>query len=98
MHLVLYFTANTPTLPDIGFDILPVWPSYLADLACYSYMLSTLVRFFFGHTSTGLRLRRHIFRRHILLLGSLFWVRAFSIISTMLPNPASYCTTDVEHR
>ena len=42
-------------------------------------------------TATNHRIRRHIFRRHILNLGTLFLLRAFAIISTMLPNPLESC-------
>jgi len=60
-------------------------------------MFLTLVRFFLGVTANNFRIRRHIFRRHIFCLGTLFIFRAFSIISTMLPNPADYCVTDVQY-
>jgi len=83
------------TLPDIGFDLLPEFNHVLADVFCYGAMLATVVRFFFGVTFNNHRIRRHIFRRHIFCLGTLFFFRAFSIISTMLPNPADYCKTDV---
>jgi len=83
------------TLPDIGFDILPYIDPLFADFCCYSMMLLTLVRFFFGVIKSGHRIRRHIFRRHIFCLGALFFLRAFSIICTMLPNPLKTCETDV---
>jgi len=88
---------DASTLPDVGFDILPSFDPLLADLATYGAMLITLVRFFFGVTANNHRIRRHIFRRHIFCLGTLFFFRAFSIISTMLPNPADYCVTDVQY-
>ncbi|GMH61696.1 hypothetical protein TrVE_jg13095 [Triparma verrucosa] len=88
---------NASTLPDVGFDLLPTFSPLLADLACYGAMLLTLLRFFFGLTSSNSRIRRHIFRRHILCLGCLFLLRSASIISTMLPNPADYCITDVQY-
>jgi hypothetical protein len=88
---------DAKTLPDIGFDILPEFHYLLADVACYGAMLVTFVRFFFGVTLNNFRIRRHIFRRHIFCLGTLFFFRAFSIICTMLPNPADYCVTDVEY-
>ncbi|GMI09486.1 hypothetical protein TrRE_jg1569 [Triparma retinervis] len=88
---------DAKTLPDIGFDMLPEFHHLLADAACYGAMFATTVRFFFGVTLNNFRIRRHIFRRHIFCLGTLFFFRAFSIICTMLPNPADYCVTDVEY-
>ncbi|GMH85242.1 hypothetical protein TL16_g10167 [Triparma laevis f. inornata] len=81
------------TLPDVGFDILPMFDPALADAACYGAMFLTLVRFFFGLTPSNHRIRRQIFRRHIFCLGTLFIFRSFSIISTMV----NYCITDVQY-
>lgn len=86
---------NAETLPDIGFDILPDIHHKWADIWCYGMMGITFVRFCFGFTSDGCRIRKHIFRRHIFCLGTLFLFRAFSIISTLLPNPLLECETDV---
>ena len=83
-------------LPDLGFDVLPTtnhhWPDYFVSF----FLSTTTVRFFFGCTVTGFRIRRHIFRRHIFCLGVLFIFRGFSIVCTMLPNPLLGCETDVK--
>jgi hypothetical protein len=78
-------------LPDIGFDALPDIDPLWADVMVYFAMLMTMVRFLFGVTDDNKRIRRHIFRRHIFNLGTLFILRAFAIISTMLPNPLESC-------
>ncbi|GMI53869.1 hypothetical protein ScalyP_jg1356 [Parmales sp. scaly parma] len=84
------------TLPDLGFDILPNIDPVWADVMCYSAMAITFVRFTFGIDESGHRIRRHIFRRHIFNLGTLFIFRSISIIVTLLPNPLESCETDVE--
>jgi len=82
---------NATVLPDIGFDILPhitdnaIGSMNWADFVTYLIMVSTLIRFIFGITREGHRLRHHILRRHIFALGTLFLLRAFAILSTLLP-------------
>ena len=88
---------NATVLPDIGFDIFPhitenaIGSMNWADFITYAIMASTLIRFIFGITREGHRLRGHILRRHIFALGTLFLLRAFAILSTLLPNPLDGC-------
>jgi len=92
------FIKNAPrSAPaQLGFDILPNIDPVWADVMCYSAMAITFVRFTFGIDESGHRIRRHIFRRHIFNLGTLFIFRSISIIVTLLPNPLESCETDVE--
>jgi len=86
-------------LPDVGFDAIPeITGTALftdmnwADFVTYSIMAVTAVRFFFGVApSTNARLRQHILRRHLFALGTLFILRSFAILSTLLPNPLDSC-------
>lgn len=88
---------NATVLPDIGFDMLPyitdnaIGSMNWADFITYAIMAATFVRFIFGVTREGHRLRRHIIRRHLFALGTLFILRGFAILSTLLPNPLDGC-------
>ncbi len=77
------------TLPDIGFDILPmVHDAWLADVMVGLLVALTQCRF--SLTPMGAT----ILRRWAFLLGSLFFLRGISIIVTMLPNPLKACKSD----
>ena len=83
------------TLPDIFFEFLPEMPYWAADAYLWSIVAPTIIRFTFGVTPSGFRIRRHIFRRHILVLAILYFFRCFTIICTQLPVPNPDCTTEV---
>ena len=77
------------TLPDLGFDVLPfVEPAWLADLFVLVLVAATHARFV--PTPMGAT----IFRRWLLCLGTLFGLRGFAIVLTMLPNPLKGCKTE----
>ena len=77
------------TLPDIGFDILPmIHDHWWSDVMVGLLVALTQVRF--SLTPMGAT----ILRRWAFLLGSLFFLRGISIIVTMLPNPLKACKSD----
>lgn len=89
---------RTLALPDLGFHTLPDLShspvaSWLADWWCEVTMVATLVRFVI---ITGpVSLRWTILRRWCTCMGVLFLLRAISIATTVLPNPATYCEATI---
>jgi hypothetical protein len=83
-------------IPDIGHDFFPYtnpkWPDYFV----YSFIILTIFKFFFGCTVKDFQIRIDILRRHLFCLGTLFFLRAFSIYCSILPNPDIKCITDVQ--
>jgi hypothetical protein len=82
-------------LPDIGFDFIPYMTPIYVDYFIYFFILLTLFRFCFTHTNNGYQINFRFLRQHILCMGTLYLLRAFSIYSTILPNPLVGCKTDV---
>eukprot|EP00397_Hematodinium_sp_SG-2012_P026335 GEMP01027584.1.p1 GENE.GEMP01027584.1~~GEMP01027584.1.p1 ORF type:complete len:384 (+),score=36.57 GEMP01027584.1:118-1269(+) len=94
VYLQLNYVKTHLVLTDLGFQFLPYWDNvHASDYVVLGFIAVTFLRFL---VFTGpMSMRWTIMRRTILCLGTLFFLRGFSIICTVLPNPAKYCVSDV---
>lgn len=94
VYLQLNYEKTQVVLTDIGFRLLPYWNSiHASDYVVIGLVSTTFLRFI---VFTGpMSMRWTILRRTILCMGTLFLLRGFSIICTVLPNPAKDCVSDV---
>lgn len=98
-HLQKVTEETDLVLDDLGFRTLPFLGEehvHLPDMFCNLFMGVTLARFFIlpGPNS----MRWIIIRRWVVILGMLFVLRGFSIIATVLPNPAKNCEKKITYQ
>jgi len=92
--LQVTYRPNDYVLEDIGFQYLP----YLKDSHSCDTILSviaaiTMLRFAIFPGPMSMRIT--ILRRWFISSGILFFIRGFSVTSTILPNPEKNCVSDV---
>ncbi|KAG9393314.1 PAP2 superfamily C-terminal [Carpediemonas membranifera] len=91
----VYTTRHSPlqdTLPDIGYDIIPLISSYSVPDIAVGVVVVTFFIWALLHPFRGLI----AMRRLGLLLGVCYLIRIFSIASTILPDPDQRCMENAE--
>ena len=87
--------SSNIVLPDIGFDFFPYTNYKISDVCVYLLIILTLIRFSLGCTKDGKQTSLYILRRHLFCVGTLFFLRIFSIYCTILPNSLIGYTNDI---